>query len=159
MVTTTLFLTIFIGALVSGWHCALMCGGIAAGLERAKKEDSSKKADGDQILTQAPSFELVPKKRLMYQQFLTHFGRVLTYVLLGTLAGAIGLPLWQQGWMPVQRVLFALAAMIFLYQAYRVLTQSKAKTSTWEVWLNTKTAKLWAKITNYCKKRGHDLIF
>ncbi len=154
MVTTTLFLTIFIGALVSGWHCALMCGGIAAGLEHVKKEDSSKRADGDQILTQAPSFELVPKKRLMYQQFLTHFGRVLTYVLLGTLAGAIGLPLWQQGWMPVQRVLFALAAMIFLYQAYRVLTQSKAKTSTWEVWLNTKTAKLWAKITQLLQKKG-----
>ena len=41
MVTSTLFLTIFIGALVSGWHCALMCGGIAAGLERAKQNPTA----------------------------------------------------------------------------------------------------------------------
>ncbi len=41
MVTSTLFLTIFIGALVSGWHCALMCGGIAAGVERLKNSSDS----------------------------------------------------------------------------------------------------------------------
>ena len=30
MLTTSLLLAVFLGALVSGWHCALMCGGIAA---------------------------------------------------------------------------------------------------------------------------------
>ncbi len=34
MITSTLLLTVFLGALVSGWHCALMCGGIAAASEK-----------------------------------------------------------------------------------------------------------------------------
>jgi sulfite exporter TauE/SafE len=154
MVTSALFLTIFFGALVSGWHCALMCGGIAAGLERVKKDPPSQKVEGVEVTNIVATVELVPKARLIYQQFLTHLGRISTYVLLGSLAGVLGLPLWQQGWLPVQRALFALAALIFLFQAYRVLTQSKAKTSTWEVWLNTKTVKLWSKITQLLQKKG-----
>lgn len=154
MVTSALFLTIFFGALVSGWHCALMCGGIAAGLERVKKDPPSQKVEGVEVTNKVATVELVPKARLIYQQFLTHLGRISTYVLLGSLAGVLGLPLWQQGWLPVQRALFAMAALIFLFQAYRVLTQSKAKTSTWEVWLNTKTVKLWSKITQLLQKKG-----
>ena len=34
MLTISLLLAVFLGALVSGWHCALMCGGIAAAIER-----------------------------------------------------------------------------------------------------------------------------
>lgn len=147
MVTSTLFLTIFIGALVSGWHCALMCGGIAAGLERAKQNPSS---DGN-----AATLRFISRKQLIYEQILTHVGRITTYVLLGVLAGTLGFPLWQQGWLPVQRALFAVAALIFLFQGYLVLTKNKSKTSSWEVWLNTKTATLWSKLSKSLQKPGH----
>jgi len=139
MVTTTLFLTIFIGALVSGWHCALMCGGIAAGLERSKQSPST---DGNAV-----ALRFISRKEMIFQQLLTHFGRISSYVLLGVLAGTLGFPLWQQGWLPVQRTLFALAALIFLFQGYLVLTKNKTKTSRWEVWFNTKTAALWSKLS------------
>ena len=146
MVTSTLFLTIFIGALVSGWHCALMCGGIAAGLERAKQNPTA----GANIAT----LRFISRKQLIYEQFLTHIGRITSYVLLGILAGTLGFPLWQQGWMPVQRSLFAVAALIFLFQGYLILTKNKSKTSSWEVWLNTKTAALWSKLSKSLQQSG-----
>ena len=107
MVTSTLFLTIFIGALVSGWHCALMCGGIAAGLERAKESAAS----GQTTI----ALRFISTKKLAFEHLLTHLGRISTYVLLGVLAGTLGFPLWQQGWLPVQRGLFAMAALCLLY--------------------------------------------
>jgi sulfite exporter TauE/SafE len=146
MVTSTLFLTIFIGALVSGWHCALMCGGIAAGLERAKQNPSAEQNKA--------TLRFISRKKLVFEQFLTHLGRISTYILLGVLAGTLGFPLWQQGWLPVQRALFALAALIFLFQGYLVLTKNKTKTSAWEVWLNTKTAALWSKLSKSLHQPG-----
>lgn len=147
MVTSTLFLTIFIGALVSGWHCALMCGGIAAGLERAKQNPSTDR--------NASTLRFISRKQLIYEQILTHMGRITSYVLLGILAGTLGFPLWQQGWLPVQRALFAVAALIFLFQGYLILTKNKSKSSSWEVWLNTKTAALWSKLSKSLQKPGH----
>lgn len=151
MVTSTLFLTIFIGALVSGWHCALMCGGIAAGLERAKQNSSAEQ--------NIAALRFISRKKLIFEQFLTHLGRISTYVLLGVLAGTLGFPLWQQGWLPVQRVLFALAALIFLFQGYLVITKNKTKTSAWEVWLNTKTATLWSKLSKSLHQPGRKSHF
>jgi sulfite exporter TauE/SafE len=151
MVTSTLFLTIFIGALVSGWHCALMCGGIAAGLERAKQNPSAEQ--------NAATLRFVSRKKLVFEQFLTHLGRISTYVLLGVLAGTLGFPLWQQGWLPVQRALFALAALIFLFQGYLILTKNKTKTSAWEVWFNTKTASLWSKLSKSLHQPGRNSHF
>jgi sulfite exporter TauE/SafE len=146
MVTSTLFLTIFIGALVSGWHCALMCGGIAAGLERAKQNSFAEQ--------NTTTLRFISRKKLIFEQFLTHLGRISTYVLLGVMAGTLGFPLWQQGWLPVQRGLFALAAAIFLFQGYLVLTKNKTKTSAWEVWLNSKTAALWSKLSKSLHQPG-----
>jgi uncharacterized protein len=150
MVTTTLFLTIFIGALVSGWHCALMCGGIAAGIERAKQSASAEQ--------NTAALRFISRKKLAFEQFLTHSGRISSYVLLGILAGTLGFPLWQQGWLPVQRVLFALAALIFLFQGYLLLSKNtnknKNKTSSWEVWLNTKAAALWSRLSHSLHQPG-----
>lgn len=130
MVTSTLFLTIFLGALVSGWHCALMCGGISAAIE---KNVSSK------------NLKVVPlrsgtKQSFIYEQMVMHAGRVSTYVLLGALAGLLGFPIWQQDLVPVQRVLFALASGIFLLQGYRIFRQTKGQVSTWEAWFNEKNS-------------------
>jgi sulfite exporter TauE/SafE len=123
-----------------------MCGGIAAGLERAKQSASSGQS--------TTALRFISQKKLAFEHFLTHLGRISTYVLLGVLAGTLGFPLWQQGWLPVQRGLFALAALIFLFQGYLVLTKNKTKTSAWEVWLNTKTAALWSKLSKSLHQPG-----
>ncbi len=142
MVTSTLFLTIFMGALVSGWHCALMCGGIAAGVERLK-------SSGDM----AP-LRKISRFAMFFEQLTMHLGRISSYVALGSVAGLVGVPIWQQGWLPVQRLLFALAALIFLFQAYRILSQSKGANSAWDLWLNAKTATLWAKLARYISDKN-----
>lgn len=142
MVTSTLFLTIFIGALVSGWHCALMCGGIAAGVERLKSS-----AD-------AVPLRKISRLTMVFEQLTMHLGRICTYVTLGAFAGLVGVPIWQQGWLPIQRLLFALAALIFIFQAYRILAQSKGVSSSWELWLNAKTASLWAKLARYISDKS-----
>ncbi|MEY4699000.1 MAG: hypothetical protein RIR85_420, partial [Pseudomonadota bacterium] len=98
MVTSTLFLTIFISALVSGWHCALMCGGIAAGVERLKTSNN------------ALPLRKISRLAMVFEQLTMHLGRICSYVILGGIAGLVGVPLWQQGWLPIQRLLFALAA-------------------------------------------------
>ena len=136
MVTTTLFLTVFLGALVSGWHCALMCGGISAAIEKN---------------THSASLETIPLRQvtpttLIYEQLLMHMGRLSSYMALGGLAGLLGFPVWQQDFIPVQRVLFALASGIFLLQGYRILRQVKGQVSVWEIWLNEKTAQIWTKL-------------
>jgi sulfite exporter TauE/SafE len=134
MITSTLLLTVFVGALVSGWHCALMCGGIAAAVERSG-------AGNIQTL------QKVSKLNLAYQQLVMHAGRISTYMFLGGFAGLLGVPVWQQNWLPIQRGLFVLAALIFIFQAYRILLKNKAKTSAWEAWLNSKTSVLWSKVS------------
>ncbi|MEY4480968.1 MAG: hypothetical protein RIQ84_130 [Pseudomonadota bacterium] len=134
MITSTLLLTVFVGALVSGWHCALMCGGIAAAVERSGPE-------------KIQALQKVSKFKLAYQQLVMHAGRISTYMFLGGFAGLLGVPVWQQNWLPIQRGLFAFAALIFIFQAYRILLKNKAKTSGWEVWLNSKTSVLWSKVS------------
>ena len=139
MVTSTLFLTVFLGALVSGWHCALMCGGIAAAIEK------------NVAPTQAEPYiplRQVSRTNLLSEQLIMHMGRLSTYVSLGALAGLLGFPIWQQDFLPVQRILFALASGIFLLQGYRILRQSKGQISAWEAWVNEKTAHLWAQLAN-----------
>ena len=142
MVTSTLFLTIFIGALVSGWHCALMCGGIAAGVERLKNSSDS------------VPLRKMSRLSMVFEQLTMHLGRISSYVTLGAVAGLVGVPVWQQGWVPIQRLLFALAALIFIFQAYRILSQSKGASSSWELWLNAKTASLWAKLARYISDKS-----
>ena len=87
MLTTGLMLAIFLGALVSGWHCALMCGGIAAAIERP-------------LASVAP---LRAKSELFYLQLIMHLGRLTTYTLLGAFAAWIGVAVWQQSLLPIQK--------------------------------------------------------
>ena len=96
MLTVSLVLAIFMGALVSGWHCALMCGGIAAAIERPRE------GRPDSVIV------LQSRVQLFYLQLLMHFGRLTTYVLLGALAAWLGASIWQQDIVPIQRPLFAL---------------------------------------------------
>lgn len=140
MVTPSLFITIFFATLVSGWHCALMCGGIAAAVDSGFGVNSSIKTNTYPLIR-------VSRWNLFSKQLIMHLGRLTTYVLLGSLAGLLGFPLWQQSFLPIQRVLFILAACIFLMQGIHLLRMKKAKNTFFEVWLNQKTAHLWVKIS------------
>lgn len=137
MITSTLLLTVFLGALVSGWHCALMCGGIAAASEKV----------AEIRLQKTTQFQLFGEQLVM------HGGRILTYTSLGAIAGLIGVPVWQQDWLPIQRGMFALASLIFLFQAYRILQKNKTNTNTWERWIEAKTAHWWSSLAHYLSKR------
>jgi uncharacterized protein len=127
MVTTSLFLTLFLSTLVSGWHCALMCGGIAAAIERPRKSEIT----------------LIPKSTLFYHQVLMHLGRLTTYVLLGAAAGQVGGIVWQQSVIPIQRPLFALSALILIAMAFRLWRGKAVKPSSG--WFGIKVAQLWSR--------------
>lgn len=127
MVTTSLFATLFLSTLVSGWHCALMCGGIAAAVERPR----------------AREITLVSKSILFYHQLIMHLGRLTAYVLLGAAAGQIGVIVWQQSVVPIQRPLFALSALILIAMGFRLWRQQQPKPSP--TWLGLKAAEVWSK--------------
>lgn len=127
MVTTSLFVTLFLSTLVSGWHCALMCGGIAAAIERPR----------------AKEIALISKSTLFYHQLGMHLGRLSTYVLLGAAAGWVGAAVWQQTVIPIQRALFALSACILIAMAFRLWRQKGVKPSSG--WFGSKVAQLWSR--------------
>ena len=129
MLTSGLLIAVFLGALVSGWHCALMCGGIAAAIERP-------------IALEAP---LKPKSELFYLQLIMHLGRISTYVLLGALAAALGVVVWQQNLIPIQRPLFAFTSLILILMGIRLLRLSKTDRLLGGKWLSSKIATYWAK--------------
>lgn len=129
MLTYSLILAVFLGALVSGWHCALMCGGIAAAIERPNALEAPLRA----------------KSELFYLQLIMHLGRITTYVLLGALAAAIGVVVWQQNFLPIQRPLFALTSVILILMGIRLLSFGKSGGLLGGKWLSTKIATYWAK--------------
>lgn len=132
--TTALLLTIFLGSLVSGWHCALMCGGIAVAMENPVR--------------------IVTRRRLMLEQLVMHIGRIAMYAALGGLAGAVGAVLWQQRWMPVQRTLFVLAAVLLLVNAWWLAHGSRNANNRFEAWLAAATAGIWKKLTERLSAQG-----
>ena len=129
MLTSSLLLAVFLGALVSGWHCALMCGGIAAAIERPATLETPLRA----------------KSELFYMQLVMHLGRVTTYVLLGSLAAWIGVVVWQQSLIPIQRPLFAFTSLILILMGFRLLRLGKSGGLIGGRWLSTKIASYWAK--------------
>ncbi|MEY3201697.1 MAG: hypothetical protein RIR70_1247 [Pseudomonadota bacterium] len=130
--TWALLSSVFLAALVSGGHCALMCGGIAAAVE-----------------TRAP---LVPRAALLRGQLSMHTGRVASYVLLGALAGALGQLFWAQSWLPIQRGLWVLAGVLLLMQAVWLLRSRRR--SVIEQWFAARAAKLWQALAG--RLRGSD---
>jgi uncharacterized protein len=132
MLTASLLLAIFLGTLVSGWHCALMCGGIAAAVER--QGNSSK----------ATSVPLLSKSELFYLQLIMHAGRLTTYVLLGALAARVGAVLWQQNIVPIQRPLFAITSLLLLLMGLRLLRPRSNASPLLGKWLGARLATYWA---------------
>ena len=129
MLTVSLLLAVFLGALVSGWHCALMCGGIAAAIERPTALETPLRA----------------KSELFYLQLVMHLGRVTTYAVLGAIAAWIGIVVWQQSIIPIQRPLFALTSVILILMGIRLLRVGSSKRLISSKWLSTKIATYWSK--------------
>ena len=132
--TWALLSSVFLGALVSGWHCALMCGGLAAGVERVRP--------------------LLPRAALVSAQMTMHCGRVAMYVALGALAGARGQLFWRQDWLPVQRGLFGLAGGIIVLQALWIARGSRTTNSRFGHWFAAKSAAMWQSLVGWMRKRG-----
>ena len=129
MLTTSLLLAVFLGTLVSGWHCALMCGGIAAAIERPSALESP----------------LRPKSELFYLQLVMHLGRITTYTLLGAVAAGVGVVVWQQNIIAIQRPLFALTSFILIFMGFRLVRIGKSQGLLGGKWLSSKIAGFWAK--------------
>lgn len=129
MLTSSLILAVFLGALVSGWHCALMCGGIAAAIERP---------NASQVRLHSPV-------ELFYLQIIMHLGRVTTYVLLGALAAWVGVAVWQQNLIPIQRPLFVFSSLVLIVMGVRLLGVGKPKGRLGGGLIGTKIATYWSK--------------
>ena len=133
MLTISLVLAVFLGALVSGWHCALMCGGIAAAIERP--------AAG---IHQARISLLQSKSQLFYLQLIMHLGRLTTYTLLGALAASLGVVVWQQNVISIQRPLFAFTSLVLIMMGVRLLRQNSTTRLGVGRWFGVKIASYWA---------------
>lgn len=128
MLTVSLLLAVFLGALVSGWHCALMCGGIAGAIERPLALETPLRA----------------KSELFYLQLVMHLGRVSTYAILGAIAAGAGIVVWQQSIIPIQRPLFAFTSAILILMGIRLLGVGSSKRLFTSKWLSTKIATYWS---------------
>jgi sulfite exporter TauE/SafE len=106
-----------------------MCGGIAAAIERPKS-------------SQTPIYS---KSELFYLQLVMHLGRIATYGFLGGLAAWLGVVVWQQNLVPIQRALFVLTSLLLIVMGIRLLTRSSSETRLGGKWLNTQIATYWAK--------------
>ncbi|WP_286297653.1 sulfite exporter TauE/SafE family protein [Polynucleobacter sp. TUM22923] len=129
MLTLSLLVAVFLGALLSGWHCALMCGGIAAGIERPIAQEVRLRAKSD----------------LFYSQLVMHLGRITTYTLLGGLAAWLGLIVWQQTILPIQRFLFVMTSTILILMGLRLLWVKKSRNLPGSRWFSTQVATFWTR--------------
>jgi sulfite exporter TauE/SafE len=106
-----------------------MCGGIAAAIERP----------------QALERPLRPKSELFYLQVIMHLGRITSYAILGGVAAWVGVAIWQQSLVPIQRVLFAFTSLILIFMGIRLLSMSSAKGPLGGRWISAQIAHFWAK--------------
>ncbi len=128
MLSASLLFATFLGSLVSGWHCALMCGGIAAAIERPALISGT----------------IHSKSKLFSLQLIMHLGRLTTYALLGALAAWLGVFVWQQSLIPLQRPLYALAAGFLIWMGIRLLWKGRARPASPGRWFGAKMAVYWA---------------
>jgi sulfite exporter TauE/SafE len=74
-----------------------------------------------------------------------HLGRVTTYAVLGAAAAGVGVLVWQQNWIPIQRPLFALTSFILIFMGMRLLRLRNTQSLLGGKWLSSKIANVWAK--------------
>lgn len=105
----------FVMALLGGVHCAAMCGGVAVLAE-------------DRL---SIPLRRVRPAQLWMEQWVMHMGRLTTYALLGGLLGLLGMVVWRQSWVPVQRGLFAAGSVWMLVYGVVLLLPSRVDRTGW----------------------------
>jgi sulfite exporter TauE/SafE len=106
-----------------------MCGGIAAAIERPAPLESP----------------LRPKSELFYLQLVMHLGRLTTYVFLGAIAAWVGVVVWQQNVIPIQRPLFAFTSLILIWMGLRLWGIGKSGGLLGGKWISSKIAVYWTR--------------
>ncbi|MGC9163130.1 MAG: sulfite exporter TauE/SafE family protein [Thiomonas sp.] len=113
---TTIPLSLLLMGLTGGLHCAAMCGGLVVASERAS---------GERVL--------LPARRLFLNQLQLQGARVLSYTMLGGIAGLIGAGVWAASARPVQLALFALGNLLLLGVGLWMVLQQVAS-PRWLAW-------------------------
>ena len=111
----TLYFSLFLTALVSGWHCALMCSGVAAWVE-------------------TKVIRVVSPLRMRIEQLVMHLCRIITYTLLGAIAGGFGALFWRQDALPIQRGMYILASSLLILNAWFVIKNKQTASSFLSAW-------------------------
>ena len=126
-----LYLSLFMSALVSGWHCALMCSGVASWAE-------------------TKIIRIVSPAQMRWEQLLMHLCRISAYALLGALAGGLGAIFWRQDALPIQKWMFILGSSLLLLNAVMIAKGKNDRLkgiASWKFFLvfEAKAAGFWAK--------------
>ncbi|CAG2133370.1 sulfite exporter TauE/SafE family protein [Cupriavidus numazuensis] len=114
--TFGVLLSVFMLALLGGFHCAAMCGGVALAVEQ--------RAVG------VPVAVVRRRQDWLVELVVMHVGRISTYMVLGALLGAVGATAWRQDYLPVQRWLFGAGSAMLLWSGWR-LTRGEAFSIAW----------------------------
>lgn len=125
-----LYLSLFMSALVSGWHCALMCSGVASWAE-------------------TKVIRIVSPTQMRWEQLLMHLCRISAYALLGALAGGFGAIFWRQDALPIQKWMFILGSILLLINAVMIAfakNEHLKGIASWRVFqiFEAKAAGFWA---------------
>lgn len=125
-----LYLSLFMSALVSGWHCALMCSGVASWAE-------------------TKIIRIVSPAQMRWEQLLMHLCRISAYALLGALAGGFGALFWRQDALPIQKWMFIFGSVLLLINAVMIVKGRGEKLKGVASWgffqfLESKAAGFWS---------------
>ena len=135
MLTVSLLIGVFLSALLNGWHCALMCGGIAALMEKPSTHPIS----------------FTNPSKIFQQQLIMHLGRITSYAILGGFAAFIGIQLWQQEMVAIQRPLFLMTSLLLIYMGIELLRKKSNSNHFLNSIFGKKLSQLWS---NYLGKLG-----
>lgn len=118
---TAIPLTLLLMGLTGGLHCAAMCGGLVLASERAQAPRPAR----EQVLW--------PARRLLWNQLQLQGARVVSYGVLGAVAGWIGAGVLASGARPLQLALYALGSALLLGLGLWMLAPHAA--ARWGAWL------------------------
>lgn len=130
MIALSALIGAFLAGALGGAHCLAMCGGFVAAF-----------ASGGPAAV-AGGAPLVPMRTLVGRQLAYNGGRIATYAALGAVAGAAGGALLAAAeWLPLQRVLYALANLCLLALAVTIAWKREGL-----LWLQRAGLALFAKV-------------
>lgn len=113
--------------LTGGLHCAGMCGGLVVASERAMQ-----------------GAILLPARRLLWNAAQMQLARVVSYAILGAVAGWIGSGLWALQARPAQIALYALGNIVLAASGLWLLQTALGVRGPWRFGLGAASGGSWA---------------